>query len=266
MVYSSRRRRRPLWTRRRRFAPRRRQSFRSRRYSRRRPYVSRRGTYRRRFATRRRFRRPRQISFPPTVWAKVRYNDTDFALPNPVSAQNAYHLFRSNSISDPDYTGFGIYPWFYDQWALTYHLVLVRKAKIVINWTTDYLYTQDAMPKLALFSVPYTAIIPTTTLYNEAMMHPYAKTSSPIIDAHVPTNKGRYNRMKLYSDPRCYPSYKRDDQQYWSLVSSYPPLDSYLQLVTFTEGASSAYNIYFDVRITYYCEFKQRSDVVEDPI
>lgn len=101
---------------------------------------------------------------PITTIAKLRYDD----LINVTSATSVLgsHVFRANSIYDPDYSGTGHQPMGHDEWAQLYNHYVVLGSKIVatvtvpsdadIYWTGAYL--SDTV------TVPYT----TGTAFREA--------------------------------------------------------------------------------------------------
>lgn len=70
--------------------------------------------------------------FPAKATALMRYNTT-IQLTADVASIPGYHLFRCNSINDPDYTGVGHQPYGHDTYATIYNHYKVNSATIVIT-------------------------------------------------------------------------------------------------------------------------------------
>lgn len=66
--------------------------------------------------------------FGPTAFVKLRYCQQISV--TPTSATAVGNIFRANSIYDPDYTGTGHQPLFFDQWASVYNHYTVLGARI----------------------------------------------------------------------------------------------------------------------------------------
>lgn len=70
--------------------------------------------------------------FPDSVQVKLRYSS--FIRLNPAPANPDQHLFRCLSIFDPDLSGVGHQPMYFDQWAGIYTKYTVKGAKCTMNW------------------------------------------------------------------------------------------------------------------------------------
>lgn len=70
--------------------------------------------------------------FPDSVQVKLRY--VSFITLNPQPATPAQHLFRCISVYDPDLTGVGHQPMYFDQWAGIYTKYTVKGAKCSMKW------------------------------------------------------------------------------------------------------------------------------------
>lgn len=70
--------------------------------------------------------------FPDSVQVKLRY--VSFIRLDPAPANPAQHLFRCISVFDPDYTGVGHQPMYFDQWAGIYTKYTVKGAKASMKW------------------------------------------------------------------------------------------------------------------------------------
>lgn len=78
---------------------------------------------------------PDQVyGFPKTILTKLRYSDS-IQLGITSGVLN-YHVFRANSLFDPDYTGTGHQPMYFDQYAGIYLSYQVLGSKITVTWNT----------------------------------------------------------------------------------------------------------------------------------
>lgn len=73
--------------------------------------------------------------FPAKMMTRMRYS-TVVSI-DPMAGSPAHHLFRANSIYDPDYTSTGHQPYGHDTMANIYNHYMVTKARIVVTptWT-----------------------------------------------------------------------------------------------------------------------------------
>lgn len=81
--------------------------------------------------------RPRRAilsGFPKKKIVKLRYTDSSITL-DAASQSTAQHVFRANSVFDPDYTAAGHQPMAFDQWALLYQRYTVLGSKITVRYT-----------------------------------------------------------------------------------------------------------------------------------
>lgn len=122
----------------------------------------RRGTYTRPWrlrVKRRRLTIPRSLkslgAFPPRKTVALRYVDT-VAL-NPGAGGTAVQVFRANSIYDPDYTGAGHQPMFYDNYANIY-------GRYKVNYAT---ITMIALSSKIVNTTSSTDLSGTTTAYQQ---------------------------------------------------------------------------------------------------
>jgi len=85
---------------------------------------------------RRRKHRPKLVMYNKLLQHKVRtamvYADTKTITPG---AKRGVHVFKMNSIFDPDYTGGGHQPAFHDRWALLYKHYRVLRCSFHITYT-----------------------------------------------------------------------------------------------------------------------------------
>lgn len=74
--------------------------------------------------------------FPTTKVVKLRYVSDPFTI-NPSLSGVATHIFRANSINDPDFTGVGHQPYGHDTWKTLYNHYTVIGSKISVRLQTS---------------------------------------------------------------------------------------------------------------------------------
>lgn len=75
----------------------------------------------------------RIYGFPDTLRTTVRY--CDVKLLTSTASGVAQHAWRMNSLFDPDFTGIGHQPYFYDQFAGVYSTYAVVKSKLIVKYS-----------------------------------------------------------------------------------------------------------------------------------
>jgi len=104
--------------------------------------------------------------FPDSEWATIRYSDEV-----PITSGGTYgqYTFRGNSCFDPDETGIGHQPMYFDQYATVYSKYKVKSSRIRVT-AANY----NAAASAVIVLVPSSEIV-TITSYSIAMEQPYAK-------------------------------------------------------------------------------------------
>lgn len=68
---------------------------------------------------------------PDKLWVNLRYTTTITV--DPGVGQSAAHIFRANDMRDPDYSGTGNQPRFYDEWMAMYNHFCVERSSIKLS-------------------------------------------------------------------------------------------------------------------------------------
>lgn len=110
------------------------------------------------------------IGFPDSEVAKIRYSD-QITITGSTYAQ---YTFRGNSVFDPDESGIGHQPMYFDQYAAVY-----SKYKVVASSCKVTVANYDATAAVVAVLVPSSEIV-TITSYAIAMEQPYAKRTELI--------------------------------------------------------------------------------------
>lgn len=185
----------------------------------------------------------KSFGFPDIYRTKLKYADTYHL----TSATFSSQVFRANSLFDPDFTGAGSQPRFYDQLSAVYGKYLVLGCKIrcdVINQSTS-------VP--ARVGIVFSDLDPSSLSFYELQENRYSKTFVVgTADGFGTKTKSMYMPMKkilgqnsLNSDPFVYTTTNANptDPVYCGI------------LVSPSDGISTA-NCYISVIVTYYCLFK----------
>ena len=106
------------------------------------------------------------IGFPDSEITTIRYSDQITLSPGATYGQYTY---RGNSCFDPDETGIGHQPMYFDQYAAVY-----SKYKVISSRLTVSASNYNAAASTAIVVVPSSEIV-TITSYSIAMEQPYAK-------------------------------------------------------------------------------------------
>lgn len=165
-------------------------------------------------------------------------------------ATSKYYSFRGNSLFDPNYTGTGHQPLYFDQYSAIYDRYRVMGAKIqidiinmsgtsavylVLNSNTQASITTDAPTLLEQTRSTITKIIP--------------------IAQRIPI------RVKMYCSTRkaCGLNKKQVfDQDYSALVSADPSQLWYYNWLASSVDNTTALDVYYMVKLTYYAQFYDR--------
>ena len=104
--------------------------------------------------------------FPDSEWATIRYSDE---VPITTGGTYGQYTFRGNSCFDPDETGIGHQPMYFDQYAAVYSKYKVKSSRIRVT-AANY----NAAASAVVVLLPSSEIV-TITSYAIAMEQPYAK-------------------------------------------------------------------------------------------
>lgn len=205
-----------------------------------------------------------EISFPKTLWTKLKYFDTRFTLETG-SAIIDKAVFRGNNIYDPDYSGaFSVSAHEEYIWRQVYNYYTVVASSIKIFCTSDYTADHDR-PSLSILP----SIDPTdpTAAYQEVSQIARFKGGRTKLVPHsnYPRDKQRPWSMKNYMETRrMYPGSNPMDDSFVNQMahSTGPDRDWYWIIVLLRNNAATTVNIKYDVHITYYVFFSGKINAV----
>lgn len=159
-------------------------------------------------------------------------------------------VFLANSLYDPDSTGTGHQPKYYDQLIAVYGKYLVYGCKYELE-------VNNGATTGAYGVVTFTETDVSSRTVEALAEGRYGKTFNlgPLTGNGTKTIKGYMSMAKLMGQPDL----DSDNTQY-SVTSSSPADGAFLIIkVASVDGVSNA-NVYWRIKITYYCKFKELLD------
>jgi len=184
--------------------------------------------------------------FSDKMFVKLKYveelNLTD------IVGTNIYYSFRGNSLWDPNLTGSGHQPLFFDQYAAIYQRYKVFASKITVLVTNPT-------------SSPCNMVLQSGTdnylgsSYSQILEQPGAKVTRTI----PPTNQ-MTSKMTNFSTTRraCGLSRKEVSEENYSALVTGNPNEIWYHNLFFQNAYAIAINVYITVQITYYAQFYDR--------
>lgn len=189
---------------------------------------------------------------PDRIWVKLKYvrhyNESSSSLADGI------HVFRANSVYDPDATGTGGQPTGFDQWTAIYKRFYVAASKIKC-----YAINMDDDPVMF-------ALFPSTT----------EETTASIAGMHFGEEK--YSRQKLIPQtgmdkPIIIKNYNttgkitgrpQKDSAYWHTDSGNPQLPWYWHVYYQNMNGNVNYHVVYRVELTYYVLMAQQDLTLAD--
>jgi hypothetical protein len=197
----------------------------------------------------------RSETFPAKFRTSLVYQDCDFSL-SPAIGNGYYdtHVFRGNSVYDPDYTGVGVQPYYFDNLAAIYNRYRVISSTIVVTLMSDSSSDLTKLIKTTLFPFQLNAD-PDYSEFEDLCRLPKCKS--------VKWNQDRNDLSTLTITNTCGTDFFTDnplDEDWESSVGGNPDTMWYWHLTADTTTVSGEPTIYFDVKITYdVCWYKRAS-------
>lgn len=242
-------------------------SFRRRKYSRRFArgrFASRKASSRiiaRKRYTRRRYRKVGKIRskwvspIPYTKLFKFVYTDTGF-YPSWSLNTYAYYIFRGNSCYDPDYSGFGVQPYGWDEYTPSlFQYYNVYASKITVYITAGVLTESLRCMLIATRDI-------TPSYYDESDLSTYPFKRSFILDSDATPTRRR--KLKMYMS--CRKQFRNvtcKDNVFSAAYNSNPNFEWYWLIYFFNKSDTAEMSVYFDVKIKYYARLI-RTDTINE--
>lgn len=166
-------------------------------------------------------------------------------------ANPIYHLFRTNSLFDPDYTGVGHQPYGFDQLAILYTKYRVYGMKYKITCTNIAAVPVNVAVVLKPVNTP-------STVWSTIAEKPYnqvrhlapqgAGGSIKVINGYVQNHKLLGVSKQEY----------RIDDDFDASMGGNPTTVAYLHVYVEAPAGTAAHNVYVDVQLTYFASMFSR--------
>lgn len=210
-------------------------------------------TYRRRY--KRRNNRILKTPGPPAaMFAKI--NFADYRAVNVSFTSTDVRSYSLNSCYDPDFSGVGIQPLFFDQYMAMYNNFVVYAAKIRVMVSCGTPSNNAFHP--IFVAVPSPNGTPTYGDVRTVMQIRGAKYTT-IVPTSGPKTINMYIKLaKFFGIPK---EAIRTDDNYYGNASAGPPIQYYLHLYFQNIDGTSVMPCTRDLKITYYVKFFNLKDV-----
>lgn len=192
--------------------------------------------------------------FPEKVQLSFIYNDTGFELnPNLGNGYQAEHIFRGNSVYDPDYTGYGVQPYWHDKFEAIYKYYYVAASKISI-----YLYNPDGTRLMYHYLQPH--LTATTTLFGETRNDLLQKVRMKCRPCRWDASRNHtVSKISSYC-PTAFFHKATDEDDMYTAFGDNPLHAFYWHYMVDTSIVAGDVTVKFDVKIKYYCQLKEKID------
>jgi hypothetical protein len=190
--------------------------------------------------------------FPTRMAVKLVYEDLLTLAPGTTFGS---YIFRGNSLYDPDYTGTGHQPRFYDQLTPVYGRYKVLSSSIIV----EMINTSGGSGSGAIFAItPNTEII-TFTAWEKAAELPLAKVSEIVPISSVYPFK--LNHSASTTNVCGLLPYQVNDEDWSALTGANPVQLWYWNVNAAATNPATNVSVQFRVRLTYNAIMYDRLDV-----
>lgn len=189
--------------------------------------------------------------FPDRVMTKLKYVDT---IVLQASSGPTQYVFRGNSCFDPDQTGTGHQPMFYDQWIAVYERYRVLGSSIKVQ------VTNGANDTAILVILP-TSAVPVFTSYT-TMLEQRKSSTTRIVPPQqfIPMSQTRYSSTQQATGAVRTEVY---DQDYSGLYNANPTNIWYWVLYGQAVSLTQPLDLVVIVELIYYVEFFDRQNIAQ---
>lgn len=201
----------------------------------------------------------RGIGISNEMFTKLKYN-TNLVLTMTLGSMVTYQ-FRGNALYDPDLTGTGQQPQYFDQYALLFNKYRVAGSKVRLAFSNTTASVADQQLNKVVLSAR-----PTTDMYSnllQASEAPNSRTGFSAFSATAPGKLVSYRSTSQVEGIKKIAS--KIDDDFASAVTTNPTNQWYWTIYAgpFNSQYATTCTIVVDVNITYYVKFYDRK-LVED--
>lgn len=200
---------------------------------------------------RRRYRRKtrltRSVGAPGQVFCKLRYSSVYAA--NIAIGGLSTRIWSLNSLYDPDFSGVGGQPLFFDQYTAMYSQYRVYGVKVSAVFSFGSSTNNCFHPTVCM--VPSMSSSSTGDIQVAIQMRG-SKWMNVVPAQGKAYFKKYYSIASIYGVPK---KAVQAEDNYAALTGSSPADQVYLQLYAFNNDASATFAMTSEIRLTYYCKF-----------
>lgn len=204
--------------------------------------------------------------FPETYRTTLVYNEGITI--DPAAGGTAYYSFNANSLYDPNYTGTGHQPLYYDNLTAIYGRWRVRKCYItvtVLDMFQSNAQIDEATGLAALVGGTQARLVVTRdrdaadneTTFNNIQEERSKNIKWRYISAQT---NGRYPKLKMLMIPNVMLKMSKDDSSLWGSASSNATSQCFFNIgVAAVDDTTNIPGLKLNVRLTYVCDFFDRT-------
>lgn len=162
------------------------------------------------------------------------------------------HLFSGNNLADPDVTGTGFQPYYFDQLASLYTRYRVSGSSIRIKGLANAATGGTSINVIEVFVVPQATNVVATDI-NQVRTLPYAR-------GRIANSFGRIG-LKQYMTPNKINGIKKGVVQFdedWSALATATGPAKVWYWAMYLRSLITGQDVYLRVRITYYTQWSDR--------
>jgi len=186
--------------------------------------------------------------FPDRLRCKLAYSETGVRSSAIPGTYTIGQRWRLGSLFDPDQTGTGSQPRFYDQLTPIYDKYRVDGAFVRLS------VRQRAQHGITVILVPTSDVVPLNRY--DAMEDPRASAALLTSDDQPPVVFEKYYSLAALNG--VTPATYQADDIYNSFINNNPLKETVLHQTVFSTGQDTLVDYEFSIQITYYCEFFDR--------
>lgn len=191
-------------------------------------------------------------------FCKLSYIDDGFNLTlNVGGGYSGYNIFRGNSVYDPDVTGVGVQPYYYDQLTTVYAYYAVNASKITVYPCIDTSIT--SCPRVRMWIIP---VLRDTLLtnYDPSDLSAMDKKKQLVFNN---SDNPKHPKLSMYMSSRKALGTAYNRYGTWAGYTANPTTMWYWHVYfDSSEGPWDA-TLHFSVKITYYLRLTRANSVNE---
>jgi len=197
---------------------------------------------------------------PQTVCLNFRYVDNGFdGSTTSAGGFQSFHLFRGNSLYDPDYSGTGVQPYGYDQWVAVLGGTCQYEA-YASSITVSYVITSAVANQVSCYVIPTRLPTLPYTDPSDLRVVPYCRWKQTDKTAGLTQKNWVKNYMSIR---KLYRETNPRDATFASVYNTNPGYVWYWRVVFDTSNSAQEVNIVYDVKIKYYSRLTTNANVNE---